>query len=299
MEVLSQENAVDTKAVVIMFGWFRGEMKHLKKYADLYVHHPTHKCDVVYGIASSAALITRNESKLAKIVMDAVQKAVEAIQTAENAINYDSDNDTKKEIPVILHHFSNGGAFVVEQFWLMMKEATLPRETKSENPKNTDDLKFISKRLKTRGFEVLDSAPAYLYDDTAQKVIDSSVQNFPLRMILRSLVSITIVLIKTSAYIHRKGDAAQVFWSNMLESDLCRRQVFVYSSVDKITVAEKLTDFIEARRKQGIDITVLKFDDSDHVLHMKKYPEEYKEKILDYVLDAVTNDDGGKEEAGA
>lgn len=288
MDVLSQENAVDVKAVVIMFGWVGGEMKHLKKYADLYFNHPRHKCNVVYGIASIATVFTRNESNLAMIAMDAVQKAVKTIQSAESAINCDNNNDTKKEIPVILHYFSNGGAFVVEKLWLMMKKATSPGEITMENQKNTEDLNFISKRLRMRGFEVLDSAPAYISDDLVQKVINASFQNLPLsaRKIFGCLVS---GLFKLAAYIRKSGNDAEVFWTNMIESNLCQRQVFVYSSVDKITHVKKLEEFIEARRKHGIDITVLKFDDSDHVLHMKTHPEEYKEKILDYCLDAVAN----------
>ena len=167
-------------------------------------------------------------------------------------------------------------------------------KTATSSLRNTEEgecLRFISKRLKTRGFEVLDSAPAYVYDDTARRVIDSSVQNLFFRIILKILISITIALMKTSAFIHKRENAAQVFWRNMLESDLCQRQAFVYSSIDKLTDAKKLGGFIEARRKHGIDVTVLKFDDSDHVLHMKKHPEEYKEKIVDRVMNAVVNND--------
>lgn len=281
MNVLLQENDIDTKAVVIMFGWFGAVSKHLKKYADLYVTHSQHKCAAVYGTASNAAIITRNDSKLTSIVIDAVRKAVEIIKAAESATN------TKEEIPVILHYFSNGGAFVVEKFWLMMKKATI-------SPRNTEEdeyLQFINTRLKTRGFEVLDSAPAYVYDDTARRVIDSSVRSLFLRNSLKILISITIVLMKTSAFILKKENAAQVFWRNMLESNLCRRQAFVYSSIDKLTDAKKLSDFVEARRKHGIEIIVVKFDDSDHVLHMKKHPKEYKEQIVDRVLNEVVNSD--------
>jgi hypothetical protein len=34
-------------------------------------------------------------------------------------------------------------------------------------------------------------------------------------------------------------------------------------------------------------VIVQKFDDSDHVLHLKKYPEEYNGNIVDYVLKTV------------
>ena len=78
-----------------------------------------------------------------------------------------------------------------------------------------------------------------------------------------------------------------VFWNDMLESDLCPRQAFVYSTSDRLTDCEKLEDLIEERKKRGIDVTtVLKFEDSDHVMHMRKHPKEYQEKIIDHALRA-------------
>ena len=50
----------------------------------------------------------------------------------------------------------------------------------------------------------------------------------------------------------------------------------MYSTADVLTDSKNREEFIEARQKQGIDVTVLKFDDSNHVLHMKKHPKEYK-----------------------
>ena len=145
-----------------------------------------------------------------------------------------------------------------------------------DHHQDAEDLKAISKRLKTKGFEVLDSAPAYLYESTAYRVVDSSVPTLPLKLILKCLVYITILITKTASYVRKRERADNIFWKNMLESDLCQRQAFIYSTIDVMTDSEKLDEFIEARKKQGIDVTVLKFDDSNHVLHMKKHPKEYK-----------------------
>jgi hypothetical protein len=54
-------------------------------------------------------IITRNDAKLAAMVMDSVRKAVEIIRNVESAAT-----DGGKDIPVVLHYFSNGGAFIVE-----------------------------------------------------------------------------------------------------------------------------------------------------------------------------------------
>jgi hypothetical protein len=109
MNAVSQQNAIDTKAVVIMYGWFGAASKNLKKYAELYINHPQNKCAVVYGTVDKPTIITRNDAKLAAMVMDSVRKAVEIIRNVESAAT-----DGGKDIPVVLHYFSNGGAFIVE-----------------------------------------------------------------------------------------------------------------------------------------------------------------------------------------
>ncbi len=39
---------------------------------------------------------------------------------------------------------------------------------------------------------------------------------------------------------------------------------------------------------QEVDVRVMKFEDSEHVLHMKMYTiKEYKENVVDHALDTV------------
>ena len=90
--------------------------------------------------------------------------------------------------------------------------------------------------------------------------------------------------LKLSSWIRREVRTDVLFWNNMLESDLCQRQVVVYSTIDKLTDPKKVEEFIVGRNERGIDVTVVKFDDTDHVLHMKDHPIEYQEGVVDYVL---------------
>ena len=75
----------------------------------------------------------------------------------------------------------------------------------------------------------------------------------------------------------------ELYWNNMITSKLCTRQAFVYSSMDALTDSTKVDEFIEERKKRGVAVRVLKFDDSDHVLHLRKYPREYND-LIDKVL---------------
>ena len=72
----------------------------------------------------------------------------------------------------------------------------------------------------------------------------------------------------------------------MIENDLCLRQAFIYSTKDHITDSEMIDRLIEKRKERGIDVMCLKFDDSDHVLHLRKHPKEYSQ-LLDHVLKTI------------
>ena len=292
MNVILQPKPIETKAVVIMYGWAGAATKNVKKYAELYAHHPTHKCAVVYGTASISTVMSRHQSSLVSLLMDSVRKSVDIIHDVEkiNAKN----NKKQRMIPVVVHYFSNGGAFMAETLDHMIKNINdsdstnvMNRLSPIKQRDDVEDLKIISQRLQTNGYEVLDSAPAYIDEFLAFKVVDESVPNFPLRFIIKSLLVIKYVVNKVPNLLFGKEFISHVIWNNMIESELCQRQAFVYSTIDKLTDSKKLDEFIEIRQKRGIDVTVLKFDDSDHVMHMRKHPEEYREKILNHVLDTV------------
>ena len=123
---------------------------------------------IVYGTAGTHRILTR---RLDTIVLDSVRKAGEIVRMAESA-RETSLNNGEVMIPIVLHYFSNGGAFMAETLDRMIKDATSGH---MQDKKDSEDLTFLSKRLKTKGYEVLDSAPAYLHDNLAYNVMDASV----------------------------------------------------------------------------------------------------------------------------
>ena len=124
-------------------------------------------------------------------------------------------------------------------------------------------------------FEVLDSSPAYLYESSFFRVIDKAVPSLlPLRIIFKGCISLTVVYKIIMAFVTQQKRVDLFFWQNVIESKLCQRQAFMYSTADVFTDSKKLDEFIEARQKRGIHVIVQKFDDSGHVLHLKEHTEE-------------------------
>lgn len=284
--ILQPPNDDAIKAVVIMYGWLGSIEKHLKKYADLYTNHLLQKCAVVYGTASTSTLIFRHDEELAAMAMDSVRKAAAIIRQIE------SSSSTKAIVPVVLHYFSNGGAFVAEKLGQMIQDAIsaggqISTKKNKHDKGDADDLKLIHERLNKKGFEVLDSSPAYLYESTYFRCIDMAVPSLPLRIIFKGFISLSTVYKKIMACANQQERVDVIFWQNMMESELCQRQAFVYSTADVLTDSHKLDEFINERQKRGIQVIVQKFDDSGHVLHLKEHPEEYKGNIVDYVLKTV------------
>ena len=58
----------------------------------------------------------------------------------------------------------------------------------------------------------------------------------------------TVIYTKIMAVVTRQKRVKVLFCQNMMESELCQRQAFVYSTADVLTDSKKLDEFIEARQ---------------------------------------------------
>ena len=95
----------------------------------------------------------------------------------------------------------------------------------------------------------------------------------PLQILAKVCVSIGMALTFLSEIVLCRESWRVIFWNNMMASELCQRQAFVYSSSDTITDPLKIDELIEVRKKRGVDVSVHKFENSSHVAHFKKYPD--------------------------
>mmetsp|Transcript_20778 Transcript_20778/g.31193 ORF Transcript_20778/g.31193 Transcript_20778/m.31193 type:complete len:304 (-) Transcript_20778:356-1267(-) len=271
-----------TKGVVIIHGWMGSIPKHVRKYADLYT---ARDWAVVYGSSSLTTAAFRNTSKLDDAAIESVFKASEVLRKIEKAEG--------KKLPVILHYLSNGGAFVAESLAILTKEAKQRDEAEYSrstlDPEVKQELLFISDRLYEKGYEVVDSAPAYLHESALFDAIDHAMPNPYEKIFTKLLLLVWNVLRDITRTIQRKDTIEVEFWRNMIESDLCLRQIYIYSVKDNITDSTKIDELIEERKKFKPDRNIIsaKFEDSDHVMHLRRYPKEYM-VIVDQVVNACS-----------
>ena len=284
--VLPNDHPSATKGVVIMYGWMGSIPKYVRKYADLYA---TRDWAVVYGTAPFVHVAMRDQSALDTVAIESVVKASKIVREVETAT--EARNDIT--ISVILHYFSNGGAFVAERLGMLIQEAKQTNKeeegsTVAVDPVVKQELRFISDRLHQKGYEIIDSAPAYLYESKFYHAIDTAIPNLFLRIPAKMVVSAIHVFKNVVATIQKKDSPVIEFWKNAIESDLCLNQVYIYSVNDSITVSEKIDELIEERKKLKPDVTITstKFEDSEHVMHLRRYPKQYMEIINSCLLKA-------------
>lgn len=60
-------------------------------------------------------------------------------------------------------------------------------------------------------------------------------------------------------------------------------QLYIYSPADYIPVLSHLLKVIDEQKKYGADVTTKVFPDTYHMVHRKKYPEEYDRTVLQFL----------------
>ena len=62
-------------------------------------------------------------------------------------------------------------------------------------------------------------------------------------------------------------------------------QLYIYSPVDYIPVLSYLQKVIDEQKKYGADVTTKVFPDTYHIVHRKKYPEEYDSAVRQFLTE--------------
>lgn len=268
------------KAVVIMFGWLGSKSRQVRKYADLYVKRD---CAVVTCNAPISAILRYTDPMRVQI-SECVEEAARILRAAEN--NIARNGEDKAIVPVVLHYFSNGGTYLAQELDQMIKEAKSNRLDCTLA--NAEELLFISERLFNKGYEVLDSAPAYINVSSGYNALKASVSNTTVRLIATAIVYTKFMVLRFIAWLLGMVTETDEFWNKMITSELCLRQAFIFSDTDTVTDPQKLEELIEMRIERGIDVRICKFQGSVHVLHIKMYPEKYA-AICAEVIETVTS----------
>jgi hypothetical protein len=279
----------NARAIVVLIGWWGAKPQHLNKYGDMY-QELLPSAAIVTGTASTLSILLKHDDQL----RDFARKGLEAIAS----VLADYEN---LHVPVLVHVFSNGGGFVwhhmmdiletQEDAALMQFQHHLPINLSmstidtEETPLHANTaLSLMRKNI--RGL-IFDSSPAYPKIDNGIAALEGSgmVGNRLLMGLLKCIFVLFYVLESLWDRINNRPHRLMQYWKGLIECDWDVPQGFIYSSVDRMVDPDHLEEFIQARktallRHDKLDgISVLKFDDSPHVLHYKYHPEEYTEFV--------------------
>jgi Eukaryotic protein of unknown function (DUF829) len=197
--------------------------------------------------------------------------------------------DTPSHVPVIMHSFSNGGTFLLEEIEVQLNE----RQWTESHPSLVDEkYAAIRSRLKI-GYQFFDSCPCYVRTIWDTKHFNSSFPNRKLSTFGRYVYTIGASFSLTMWCVFTLSwSRPQQFWNRLLHSTVCSNQIFMYTTADLLTDAAAVDRFINIRRSQGVQCTIHRYDDSDHCRLDIDHPVEYRQVIddaLTTVLQRNTN----------
>jgi hypothetical protein len=268
-------SASPPRAVVILLGWWGAQMKHVQKYSSLYQER---NCATVTAVVESKAILTLDLYTLEAFAQNLASQTATVVREMEKQAN----NNEGKKIPVMIHSFSNGGAYPLWRLEVLIERAMMEKNV--TEIKKTQDLLLIGNRL--RG-EIFDSAPCFPDNESAWKAMKHSISNIILRNIFRVTLLIQVFVVHVYRILFNKSDPRMDFWKHVTESRLCLNQAYVYSAMDEIANVKMLDELVSTRQGyEHAQILVKKFDDSEHVQHLRKYQSEYCE-LMDTFLDLI------------
>ena len=267
------EDGNKTRAIVLILGFGGAKRKHVAKYASMYTS--SLGCSsVVYGTASNHSVFV-DHNELDEFAFDAIQEVAKLIRSEES-----NNIQNNKEIPIVMHILSNGGAFVTAKIGQIL-------DTQSHT---NEDLQLFGNRLKI-GVQIFDSAPCYM-DSKANFTVIKHLLPSPFIGIPAALL-FTMRMYIYSAISKLKGELnhADSYWEAWLDDTNCNRQGFIYSEKDDIANSVKIEEFIKEREKRiGVhNVRSIHFEDSVHVQHLRFHREEYI-NFVDSILTDMEED---------
>jgi Eukaryotic protein of unknown function (DUF829) len=254
----------EPRAVAIVLGSLGCSSETLANYGRMYSNR---HCSVITAYSPPIRFLCN--ASLTKTAFQILNKATVILQ------------DTPSNVPLVVHAFSNGGAFLLEEIEKQLLEHQQQPELSTEDKYN-----LFASRMKI-GYQFFDSCPCYI-----RNVWDTTHvwHSFPHphwskygRYIytIGASLSLTVWCTLTFAW-HRP----QQFWDRMIQSKSCPYQIFMYSTTDLLSDAAAVDRFVSSRSTQGVHCSVYRFDDSNHCQLDKDHPLEYG-KAIDDALQAV------------
>jgi hypothetical protein len=252
-------------AVAIVLGHLGCTTKTLAMYGRLYEDR---HCTVI--TATSPVLRFLLNSDLRSTACEVIDQTAAVLK------------DTSSEIPLVIHSFSNGGAFLLEEI-----EKQLQQRERQQNTTIGNRYELVASRLKS-GYQFFDSCPCYIRLIWDLKYFSSAFphpqwSNYS-RILYTAVASVGLTVWCTFTLSWHRP---QQFWNRMLQSRACSHQVFMYTTTDLLSDAASMDRFIHARRAEGMDCTVYRYDDSDHCRLNIDHPQAYGRAVDDALSEAL------------
>eukprot|EP00276_Gloeochaete_wittrockiana_P003031 CAMPEP_0184658928 /NCGR_PEP_ID=MMETSP0308-20130426/27368_1 /TAXON_ID=38269 /ORGANISM="Gloeochaete witrockiana, Strain SAG 46.84" /LENGTH=292 /DNA_ID=CAMNT_0027098295 /DNA_START=171 /DNA_END=1049 /DNA_ORIENTATION=+ len=245
--IASNSDSWRDSVIVVLLGWYACHPKVLAKYSDWYNEQ---------GFKTVSVIAPRHYTlwpgvALNRILAKRVLQTLKAVGVGDNG-----------GVSVVIHSFSNGGCFVLEQ----MIEYVQPSQL------------FGSLKSSIIGL-IFDSCPVALTMESAYAAMTAASNG---------------VIVKAGAAIltgfyglyYVAFDMAEFYFSKMASKPLSAPELYLYSTSDVVADSSFIDRIIEGRRKGGISVDAVRWDDSPHVAHFKRHFKEYTQEVLSFLQSA-------------
>ena len=240
---LVKEVGSGRRLLVVMVGWSQSSNKSLAKYASLY-NQLGLPC-VTMATHMSLLCYTSLANRNTKQMVQHLDKS------------------TTTSFRVLYHIFSSGGYII---FPHLMAEY--------DNPSSPLRTKFIPAGV------VLDSGPINFSAQAGYQANKSMYDQGGYNYLIYTLVN-GYSLFTDMAVGSRKRSELQ---AALKHTELLQMpQLYLYSENDLTCSAERVRGIMEGQRKMGRQVTGHCWTESEHVKHYVRHPEEYKQKIADFI----------------
>ncbi|CAL1291013.1 unnamed protein product [Larinioides sclopetarius] len=252
------EPVVSKEPVIILFGWAGCVDRYLAKYSEIYQKKG---CTTIRYITSPNVVSPRciDEKKIHNL--------------AGNVINLLLDMKFDKH-PIFFHVFSNGGATVYRYVSELMRK------------KHPNDFQI-------KGC-IFDSCPAKVRASgfvraTLAMTDGSLVKRYMIAFV--ALVRAMILGVYSALLSFFTGKINYyLLWNALLEEPNICPQLFLFSKTDNVCCWDTIQEFADYRKKKGVDVKVVLFEESEHVKHLVKYRDEYLNHVYSFIDENVGSD---------
>eukprot|EP00775_Hariotina_reticulata_P002489 gene2489-2792_t len=179
------------------------------------------------------------------------------------------------DAPILVHLFSGGGFIFMG--WVFQLLAEL----------HSQEAQAVRERI--RGV-ILDSSPAEVTADVSSRALIAAALGQPAEGIEQRypwLVQPLVAAVDSYLKLPFIQNALVVMENSWMHYAPRCPKLFLFSDADVLIQPQVVEAFIQQQQAQGSAVYSHRWADSGHVDHYRKYPEEYKQQLLKFVLQVL------------